>query len=88
MVGAGDKGEKGRASKPAKTKMGKKKPQPDDARKEVQANAEAIKQAKEDRKEEVKKMLLTIDASNNVSVPNYVYDSQLHVYREVLPPKS
>ncbi len=28
----------------------------------------------------------TMDASNNVSIPNYVYDEQLRVYREVMPP--
>ena len=43
LVGkAGGDGQKARAAKPAKTKMGKKKAAPDDARKEVQAHAEAI----------------------------------------------
>ena len=55
--GAGGEGQKGRAAKPAKTKMGKKKAQPDDARKDVQAHAEAIAQAKDERKEEAKRLL-------------------------------
>ena len=29
-----------------------------------------------------------MDASNNVLIPNYSYDEQLRVYREVLPPDS
>ena len=37
--------------------MGKKKAQPDDARKDVQAHAEAIAQAKDERKEEAKRLL-------------------------------
>ncbi len=31
-------------------------------------------------------MMATMDSSNNVSLPNYDYDEQLRVYREVLPP--
>ena len=42
--------------------------------------------AKENRKEEARKLLGSVDASNNVSLPNYVYDKQLRVYREVMPP--
>ena len=58
MVGkAGGDGQKARAAKPAKTKMAKKKAAPDDARKEVQAHAEAIAQAKDERKEEAKRLL-------------------------------
>lgn len=30
----------------------------------------------------------TQDNSNNVAIPNYVYDEQLRVYREVFPPKN
>lgn len=30
----------------------------------------------------------TVDNSNNVSIPNYIYDKQLRVYREVLPPNN
>ena len=57
VAGAGGEGQKGRAAKPAKTKMGKKKAAPDDARKEVQAHAEAIAQAKDERKEEAKRLM-------------------------------
>ena len=57
VVGAAKEGQKGRAAPPAKTKMGKKKAAPDDARKEVQAHAEAIQQAKDERKEEAKRLL-------------------------------
>ena len=42
--------------------------------------------AKEDRQKEAKELMNTLDASNNVSLPNYVYDDQLRVYREVMPP--
>ena len=35
---------------------------------------------------EAKELMNTLDASNNVSLPNYVYDDQLRVYREVMPP--
>ena len=57
VAGAGGEGQKGRAAKPAKTKMAKKKAAPDDARKEVQAHAEAIAQAKVERKEEAKRLM-------------------------------
>lgn len=30
----------------------------------------------------------TVDNSNNVSIPNYIYDKQLRVYREVMPPNN
>ena len=29
-----------------------------------------------------------MDNSSNVALPNYMYDEQLRVYREVLPPKN
>ena len=43
--------------------------------------------AKEERRRQNEEMMATMDSSNNVSLPNYDYDEQLRVYREVLPPK-
>lgn len=41
---------------------------------------------KQDRKEKAREAFQTMDSSNNVLLPNYKYDDQLRVYREVLPP--
>jgi len=54
----------------------------------VTKKREDLEAAKEKRKEEARKLLETVDSSNNVSIPNYMYDSTLRVYREVLPPKN
>lgn len=41
---------------------------------------------KEDRKAAIEQANKTVDPSHNVSVPNYIFDEQLRVYREVEPP--
>ena len=43
---------------------------------------------KDDRREQARALLDTVDSSNNVSIPNYTYDQTLRVYREVMPPKN
>jgi len=68
--------------------MGKKKATIENKRENSKAIHEAKLAAKEARQMAARAILETVDASNNVSIPNYVYDKQLRVYREVMPPKN
>jgi hypothetical protein len=68
--------------------MGKKKDTVENKRQITQTIHMAKLAAKETRQEAARTILKTVDASNNVSIPNYVYDKQLRVYREVMPPKN
>jgi len=43
-------------------------------------------QAKQERQNQARNLADAIDSSHNTSIPNYDYDEQLRVYREVLPP--
>ena len=57
-------------------------------RDKIKKETEEKEAAKTERKRKALETLATMDSSNNVSLPNYDYDSQLKVYREVLPPKA
>ena len=68
--------------------MGKKSDDKETQREEAKKIEEEKQNAKAQRKEEARKLLETVDTSHNVSIPNYIYDQQLRVYREVMPPKN
>lgn len=72
----------------AKPKMGKKPDNKESQREEAKKVEEEKRQAKAQRKEEARQLLATVDTSHNVSIPNYIFDQQLRVYREVMPPKN
>lgn len=73
---------------PVKTKLGKIPDSNANQRDALQKAEEEKQKAKADRKEQARKLLETVDTSHNVSIPNYMFDPQLRVFREVMPPKN
>ena len=71
-----------------KTKFKSVKKANDDQRQQAEDLKRQKDEAKQARKDEASRLLETVDASNNVSIPNYTLDPQLRVYREVMPPKN
>lgn len=53
---------------------------------EAKRVAAAKSEEREQRKQEAQEAFGTLNTSSNVAVPNYEFDTQLRVYREMEPP--